>query len=182
MFRKTRSSRIFRRFRAQKSNLATSFHTEQVFSIVRKIYDRKPTDDLKDLDVNTAIWGVFMSVTLQAVVPLGPDYSLNLRYVKNQSSKSVEQLFWTTKRLLKEQTGTTGVHTINWDQRMWRESSLSCDGAVRIMKSQTYAFSDSVLCLRGISPEAWKNKIKWYLETRHLKELDRIDGEQMEFD
>ena len=25
-----------------------------------------------------------------------------------------------------------------------------------------------------------KTKIKWYLETRHLKELDRIDGEQME--
>ena len=29
-------------------------HMEKVFSIVRKIYDRKPTDDLKDLDVNTA--------------------------------------------------------------------------------------------------------------------------------
>ena len=30
-------------------------HMEKVFSIVRKNYDRKPTDDLKDLDVTTAM-------------------------------------------------------------------------------------------------------------------------------
>ena len=29
-------------------------HMEKVFLIVRNIYDRKQTDDLKDLDVNTA--------------------------------------------------------------------------------------------------------------------------------
>ena len=68
---------------------------------------------------------------------------------------------------------------------MWRESSLLRDRAVRIINSQNYTFSDSVLCLGGISPEpvqAWKEKIKWYLETRDLKELDRIDGEHMEFE
>ena len=40
-------------------------------------------------------------------------------------------------------------------------------------------------CLGGISPEqvkAWKDKIKWFFETRYLKELDRIDGEPMEFE
>ena len=37
---------------------------KKVISIVRKICDRKPTDDLKDLDVNTGIWCIFMSVTL----------------------------------------------------------------------------------------------------------------------
>ena len=31
---------------------------EKVFSIVRKICDRKPTDKLKDLDVKTAIWSI----------------------------------------------------------------------------------------------------------------------------
>ena len=106
-------------------------HMERVFSIVRKTCDQKPTEDLKDLDVNTTIWGVFMSVTLQAAIHLGQDCSMNLRSVKNQSSKSVEQLFWTTERLVNEQTETTGVSTINWDQRMWRESSLLSDGAVR---------------------------------------------------
>ena len=40
-------------------------------------------------------------------------------------------------------------------------------------------------CLGGISTEsveAWKNKIKWYLETRYLKDLNRIDGEPTEFE
>ena len=46
----------------------------------------------------------------------------------------------------------------------------------------TVFFSDSVLCLGGISPEpvqAWKDDIKRYLETRYLGDLDRIDGELM---
>ena len=38
-------------------------HMERVFSIVRQICDQKPTEDLKDLDVNTAIWCVFMCHT-----------------------------------------------------------------------------------------------------------------------
>ena len=63
--------------KTQKSNLATFrqtvSHREKVFSIVRNIYDWNPTDNLKGLDVNTAIWGIFMSVTLQAAVHLGRD-------------------------------------------------------------------------------------------------------------
>ena len=103
-----------------------------------------------------------MSVTHQAAVHLGPDYSLNLRSVKNQSLKSVEHLFRTTEKLIKEQTEITGLSTINWDQFMWRESSLLCVRAVRIMKSKPTFFSDSVLCLGGISPEpvqSWKEKL-----------------------
>ena len=49
-------------------------HKEKVCSIVRKIYDRKPADVLNALDVNTAIWDRFMSVTLQAAVHLGRDF------------------------------------------------------------------------------------------------------------
>ena len=52
------------------------------------------------------------------------------------------------------------------------------------MKFQTYVCAASVLCLGGISTvpiQAWKDKIKWYLETRYLKDLDRIDEEPMEF-
>ena len=158
---------------------------EKVFSIVSKFYDRKPTDKMTNLDVNTAIWCIFTSVTLQAAVHLGRDYSFNLRSVKNQSSKSVKQLFCTTEKLIKEQMEITRLSTIDWNQPVWKESSLLCDRAVRIMNSKTYFFFDSVLCLGGISPEpvqAWKDKITRYLENRYFKELDRIDGEQMEFE
>ena len=68
---------------------------------------------------------------------------------------------------------------------MWRESSLLCDRAVHIIKSKAHVFADSVLCLERISDQpvqAWRDKIKWYLETRYLKDLDRIDGEPMEFE
>ena len=89
----------------------------------------------------------------------------------------MEHLFRTTEKLIKEQTEITGLSTIQWDQPMWRESSLLCDRTVRIMKSQTYVFSDLVLCLGGISPEpvqAGKDKIKWYLGTCYLEEMDQI--------
>ena len=52
------------------------------------------------------------------------------------------------------------------------------------MKSKNYVFSDSVLCLGGISPEpvqSWKDKIKWYLETISKNWIE-IDREPMEFE
>ena len=42
-----------------------------------------------------------------------------------------------------------------------------------------------MLCQGGISTEpvkAWETRINWFFETRHLKDLDRIDGEPMEFE
>ena len=59
---------------------------------------------------------------------------------------------------------------------MWRETSLLCDRAVHIANSKTHVFADSVLCLRSLSDkpvEAWKDRTKWFLETRYLKDLDR---------
>ena len=64
---------------------------EKVFSIVRQRYGPSPMDQMKNLDVNTAIWGIFMSVTLQAAVHLGKDYSENLRSTKNQPKESFRQ-------------------------------------------------------------------------------------------
>ena len=109
-----------------------------------------PTDDLKDLDVNTAFWCIFMSVTLQAAVHLGRDFVQNLRSVKNQSSTSVDKLFRTIEKLVVDQTEIAGLSTIDWNQPVWKESSLLRDGAVHIMKSKTYVFAYSVLCLGGI--------------------------------
>ena len=52
-------------------------HMEKVFSIVRQRYGLSPRDKMKNLDVNAAIWGIFMSVTLQAAVHLGTDKTEN---------------------------------------------------------------------------------------------------------
>ena len=73
---------------------------EKVFSIIRNTYDRKTTDEMKDLDVNAAIWGIFMSFTLLAAVHLGTKYTENLRSARSQSKKSVRQLFQVTRKLI----------------------------------------------------------------------------------
>ena len=59
------------------------------------------------------------------------------------------------------------------------------DRVVQFATAKTYVFSDSVLCLGGISAEPvkeWESKIKWFAETRFYKELDPFDGEPMEFE
>ena len=66
-----------------------------------------------------------------------------------------------------------------------RETTLLTDRAVQFATAKIYVFCDSVLSLRGISTEpvkAWERKSKWFLETHYLKDPDRIDGEQMEFE
>ena len=69
---------------------AVVLHMEKVHLIVRQNYGRSPTDELNDLDVNNAVWSIFMNVTLHAAVHLGRDYVENLRFAKNQLLKSMK--------------------------------------------------------------------------------------------
>ena len=99
--------------------------------------------------------------------------------------KSVKQLFQVTQKLIEDQKEIGGMTTIDYKDPTWRSTSLLCDKAFEITNAKTYVFADSVLCLGSISDqpvEAWKNQIKWYLETCNLKDLNRIDGEPMEFE
>ena len=63
-----------------------------------------------------------MSVTLQAAVHFGKDYTGNLRSTENQPLKSLRQLFQVTERLFTGQTEITGLTTTDWQQPMWRDS------------------------------------------------------------
>ena len=86
---------------------------------------------MENLDANAAIWGIFMSVTLQAAVHHGTDYMDNLRSTRNQSKKSLRQLFQVTRKLLTDQTDITDITTTDWQQLMWRETTLLTDNAVQ---------------------------------------------------
>ena len=99
-----------------------------------------------------------MFVTLQAAVYLVQDDTENLQSTKNHSLKYVRQLFQTSEKLIQEQAEITGLSTIDWKQPTWTERSLLCDRAVHIANSNTYVFSDSVLCLGSPSDKpvaAW---------------------------
>ena len=92
---------------------------DKVCSIVRKIYGRSPTDDLIDLDVNIAVWGIFMNVTLQAGVDLGRDTMKKLGFTKNQILESVKQLCQVTEKLIEYQRSETSPRLDgDWDEQM----------------------------------------------------------------
>ena len=56
---------------SQKNTEATWDHYLQILlSMVRKIYGKPLGDFMEDLNVNLAIWGMFMNTTLQAAVYL----------------------------------------------------------------------------------------------------------------
>ena len=94
-------------------------------------YCLSPRDPKKNLDVNAAIWCIFLSVTLQVAVHHGTDYMENLRSTKNQSKKFLRQLFQVTGRLITDHAEITGLTTIDWQQPVWRETALLTDRAVQ---------------------------------------------------
>ena len=140
---------------------------------------------MDDLDVNVAIWGIFLFATLRAAVHLGQDYEANLWYVKKNLWNSVGQLFNETGKLISEQKEITGVSTIKLKDDTWMSTSLLCEKAYQITNAKAYVFSDSVLCVgkMGEDPSAtWKSKIKWHPENNHFKDMNRIDGMPTEFE
>ena len=103
---------------------------------------------MENLDVNAAAWGIFMSVTLQAAVHLGTNFTNNLRSTRNQYMKSLRQLFQVTRKLIVEQTEISGITTIDWQQLMWTETTLLTDKSFQFATAKTYVFSDLVLSER----------------------------------
>ena len=125
---------------------ATIHHSEAVFSIMRRICGREHDDPMDDLDVNMAIWGIFLNATLRAAVHLGQDYEANLRYVKNHLWNSVGQFFNETGKLVSEQKEITGVSTIKFKDAAWMSTSLGDDPVA-----------------------TWKSKIKWCSEKQSIQ-------------
>ena len=105
-------------------------HVDTVFSIVRKIYGREPTDNKEDLDVNAATWGIFLNTALQAAVHLGQDYG-EFTICQESSLEVCETVFNETGILIRDQTEITGVTTIDYKEYTWRSTSLLCDRACR---------------------------------------------------
>ena len=67
---------------------------------------------------------------------------------------------------------------------------MSLIGEERIMnlqRTKVYVFSDSVLCLDKIhenllSNDAWEDRLGWFKNSPEYRNLDRIDGEPMDFE
>ena len=163
----------------------TSHCMEAVFSMVRKIYGQLPGDPMKDLNVNLAIWRIFMKNTLRAAVHLGKDNDMNLRNVKNHLWKTTGQLFREKEKLVSGQTETVGISVIEFQDLRCVSTSLLHSRAYQSSIAKARVFSDSVLCLGKTGDnlvESWKKQIQWYSDTNCFSELNRIDGQLVEFE
>ena len=166
----------------QKSQSKKGATLEHFFAISPHhslLYGRPSYDPMEDLDVNVAIWRVFMNATLKAAVHLRNDHDVNLRYGKIFFWRTTGQLFGDMEKLISGQTETTGINLIDSKDLRWISTSLLHSRAHQYSTAKVYVFSDSVLCLgrMGDNPtQFWRNKIQWYSETNYVSELNRIDG------
>ena len=74
---------------------------------------------------------------------------------------------------------------IDWQESSWKRTTLLTDRAVRLSTAKAYVFSDSILCMGRISENpasARKEKTDRFMNSSQCRELDRIDGEPMEFE
>ena len=97
--------------------------------------ERELTDAL-DLNVNLAIWRLFMNTTLRAAVHLGKDYEVKFKNVKNHLWKTALKLFRETEKPFKGQRATTGISLINFQILRWVSTSLLHSTSLSIFHGQ----------------------------------------------
>ena len=152
--------------------------------MVREIYGRQPGDPMKDLDVNLAL-GMFVNTTLRAAVHLVKDYDTNLRFVKNYLWTTTGHLCQGNSKADQWSDGNRW-HKLDYFQDLrWMSTSLLHSRAHQFATAKVSVFSDSVLCMvkMGNNPvESWKEQTQRYSDTNYFSELNRIDGQPVEFE
>ena len=108
-------------------------HLEKVYSNLRQKNGRKSGDDMKDLDTNSLIWGMFMSVTLDAAVHRGKDYLENLHSTQNQQQRTIRHLFDVAKELITDRTAILGFSKTDWHTHPWQKDHfVNCQSSPSI--------------------------------------------------
>ena len=151
--------------------------------------DRSPEDWMQDIDRRSAIWGMFMSSTLEASVFMGKNYSDNLHSIKETGNDlTLKQMFEISEKLTEQSDEIFEVSQINWEDSPWRELSLVNDEEViSLSHAKVYVFSDSVLCLGKVNQNptpntAWERQLDWFKDSSQNRTLDTFDGEPMQFE
>ena len=122
-----------------------------------------------------------MSLTLESAVFKGKNYSDSWHSIKNTKDLTMKQMFDMSAKSVSEQDEIYGVKTIVWENSSWKCWSLIGDEhVISLQRTTVYVFSDSVLCLGKIH-ENFQSNTAWE-QTQEYRNLDRIDGEPMEFE
>ena len=152
--------------------------------------DQSSKDATQDSIKHSLIWEMFMSLTLQASIFMGKEYSENLRSIKNTGNNlAMKQMFDISEKLIVGQSDEIyGVTPINWEDSSWKQLSLVGDEEIiSLSHAKVHVFSDSVLCLGKMhqnpqSNTVWEDKLTWFKSSSQYRTLDTNDGEPMEFE
>ena len=129
-----------------------------------------------------------MSVTLESAVFMEKNYLYNCHSITNTEDLTLKQMFDISARLVSEQNEISGLETIGCENHSWKHMSLIGDERViNLQRTKVYVFSDYVLCLGKIfentqSNDAWEQRLGWFKSSPVHRNVDRIDGEPMEFE
>ena len=155
---------------------------------VRKRQKRSSMNVTENEEKHSMIWGMFLSVTLESAVFMGKNYLDNRHSITNTKDLTLKQMFDISARFVSEQDEISGMETIGWENHSWKYVSLIGDERViNLQRAKVYVFSDYVLCLGKIfknpqSNDAWEERLGWFNSSQAYRNLDRIDGEPIEFE
>ena len=155
---------------------------------VRKRQKRCSVDVTEDGEKHSVIWRMFMSVTVESAVFMGNNYLNNCHSIANTKDLTVKQMFDMSTRLLSEQGEISGLETIGWENHSWKYLSLiGEERIINLQRTEVYVFSDSVLCLGKVhentqSNDAWEQRLGCFKSSQEHRNLERIDGEPMDFE
>ena len=156
---------------------------------VRKKLDQASKVATQDSDKHSAIWGMFMSSTMQVSIFMVKNYLEIFHSIKNTEDLKMKHMFKISEKLISEKSDEIyGVKTINWENSSWKYLSLIDDEEViNLQHTKVNVFSDSVLCLGKVNENpqsniAWEDRLTWFKSSPVYRTLDRIDGEPMEFE
>ena len=97
-------------------------------------------------------------------------------------------MFDISAKLVSEQDEIYGVKTIDWENYSWKYLSLiGEEEVISLSHAKVYVFSDSVLCLGKMNENpqsnyAWEDRLTWFKSSPQYRNVDRIDGEPIEFE
>ena len=157
---------------------------------LRKMLHRSPEDSMQDIDKRSMIWRKFMSLTVEASVFMGKNYSDKLYSIKNTGENlTLKQMFEISEQLILEQSDDIfGVAQISLESSPWKQLSLvNLEQVISLSHAKVYVFSDSLLCLGKVnqnptSNTAWERQLDWFKDSSQYRTLDTIDGEPMELE
>ena len=95
-------------------------------------------------------------------------------------------MFDISEKLISEQSDEIyGVKTINWENSSWKYLSLIGDEHVISLQRRSLRLFRFCIVSWYENPQsnaAWEQRLKWFKTSQEYRNLDRIDGEPMEFE